>query len=147
MKRCVEMRQLVFTLLMAAAVIPAYAGEGIDVFTPGTIEYRQDERVPGVAAAVISGDPRKGYYTLRIKFAPGTKIQAHTHPDERTVTVLSGTYYLGVGARFDESLLQGYGPGTVVVVPAGTAHFVQTKVEEVIVQEAGPGPTGITLTE
>jgi len=46
-----------------------------------------------------------------VKFPPGFKVMPHFHPDERTVVVLSGTWYMGVGEEWDESKMKGYPPG------------------------------------
>ncbi|MGH8677112.1 MAG: hypothetical protein ACREUQ_02020 [Burkholderiales bacterium] len=55
-------------------------------------------------------------------------------------------YFSGAGESFSESAIRGYQPGTVIVVPAGAAHFSWSRDGEVVVQESGFGPTGITLT-
>ncbi|MEK6211372.1 MAG: hypothetical protein AABM64_13560 [Pseudomonadota bacterium] len=46
----------------------------------------------------------------------------------------------------DAGALKGYGPGTVIVVPAGAPHFSACKDGVAVVQESGVGPTGITMT-
>jgi hypothetical protein len=64
--------------------------------------------------AVLYGDPTKAdVYVTRIKLAPGLKVTPHWHPDPwRTVVVLSGTLYFGVGEQWDESKLKAYPAGT-----------------------------------
>lgn len=119
----------------------------VAVLAPGDIRYVEDAKVPGVGVAVVAGDPRTGYYTLRVRFAAGVKVPAHAHPDDRTVTVLSGTYYFGVGNRYDERGLAAHGPGTVIVVPRGVAHYAAAGEDEVVLQETGPGPTANTILE
>jgi len=132
------------TILLHAS--PAPAEDQITILTPETISYQADANAPDIKVAVVSGNPQNGFYTLRVKFPPGIKTPPHYHPDTRTVTVISGTYYFGEGAVFDGSKMQGYSPGTVIVVPAGRPHFSWAKDGEVIVHEAGVGPTGVTLT-
>jgi len=95
--------------------------------------------------AVVSGNPEDGFYTLRVKFPKGVKTPPHYHPDTRTVTVISGTYYFGEGVTFEPHKMQGYPPGTVIVVPAGKPHYSWAQDGEVIIHEAGIGPTGVTL--
>jgi quercetin dioxygenase-like cupin family protein len=47
---------------------------------------------PGITIAVAAGNPTaSGMYAIFVKFAPGAKALVHTHPDQRIVTVLSGT--------------------------------------------------------
>lgn len=79
----------------------AASAPSVAVLAPQDIRYVEDAKVPGVGVAIVAGDPRTGHYTLRVRFAAGVKVPAHAHPDDRTVTVLSGTYYFGVGDRYD----------------------------------------------
>src|SRR3974390_2116613 len=66
---------------------------------------------PGPAAlpkseemAVIAGDPGKeGPYVYRIRVPAGYKVQPHTHPADENVTVISGTFNIAMGDKFDES--------------------------------------------
>jgi quercetin dioxygenase-like cupin family protein len=129
------------------ALADAVSGPAVTILEPADVRYVEDARVSGVGVAVVSGDPRSGFYTLRVRFAPGVKVPAHLHPDDRTVTVLSGTYYFGVGDRFDADGLAAHGPGTVIVVPKGIAHYAAAGDEEVVLQEAGGGPTANSIVE
>ena len=64
-------------------------------------------RVAGSQTVVLKGDPKKsGLYTLLVRLPPNTKIQAHSHKDDRTVFVLSGDFYIGYGREFDEAALK-----------------------------------------
>lgn len=125
----------------------ATSAPSVAVLAPQDIRYVEDARVPGVGVAVVAGDPRTGHYTLRVRFAAGVKVPAHAHPDDRTVTVLSGVYFFGVGDRYDDRGLSAHGPGTVIVVPKGIAHYAAAGEEEVVLQESGPGPTANTILE
>lgn len=127
-------------------VSPAFA-EQVVVREPTSIEFTRDARLPGVSVAVVAGDPSNGPYTMRVRFAPDTEVPPHTHPDARTVTVLSGTYYFAVGERFDAAALRPYAAGTVIIVPAGVAHFVASRDGEVVLQESGVGPTGSSVVK
>ncbi len=47
--------------------------------------------VAGIRTTVVMGDPsRAGPYTIRLSIPANTKIQAHTHRDNRTAVVVSG---------------------------------------------------------
>ena len=79
---------------------------------------------PGVRMAVIVGDPaRPGPYVIRVKVPMGTRMMPHRHPEDRIYTVMSGVFYIGLGAEFDESRLTAFAPGSVIVLPGGQAHF------------------------
>ncbi|MBL8481000.1 MAG: cupin domain-containing protein [Rhodocyclaceae bacterium] len=131
-------------LLMACQFDAVAADDAIRILRPEAIAYQTDPALPGVSFAVVSGNPAGGAYTLRARFAPGTRLPAHTHPDTRTTTVLAGKYFFAAGERYDEAALLPYGPGTVIVIPAGAAHFAATRDEEAVVQESGSGPTATT---
>jgi quercetin dioxygenase-like cupin family protein len=95
----------------------------------------------------VYGDPTKaGVFVTRVKFAPGFKVMPHWHPDEvRTVVVLSGTLYFGLGEQWDESKLKTYPTGTFFSEPSKTPHYAWAKDGEVILQITGVGPSGTTL--
>src|SRR5450755_2592106 len=62
---------------------------------------------PGAQSAYLLGAPDKAApYAYRVKFPPNFKVQAHSHPENRTYTVLSGTFYQGLGDKFDEAKLK-----------------------------------------
>lgn len=137
--------RLISAGLLVLACAAASAAE-VKIIAPGAITYKADASIPGVAVALIDGDPKSGPYTVRAKFSPNVKIPAHFHPDARIVTVISGIYHFGDGDKYDEGTIKGYGPGTVIIVPANAPHFAGTGEDGAIVQESGTGPTGITLT-
>jgi hypothetical protein len=66
-------------------------------------------------------------------------------PDQRIVTVISGTYYFAAGTEFDESKLKPMKTGTTLIVPANAPHYAQPKNGETIVQEIGIGPSGTNI--
>jgi len=98
----------------------------------------------GVQTLVVKGDPSKpGLYTIRLRIAPNTKIQAHSHPDDRVATVVSGTWYFGYGHEFNEAALKALPPGSFYTEPPGVDHFAMTR-DQVVVEITGVGPTGTT---
>jgi len=104
--------------------------------------------VSGIQTRVLKGDPNKmGLYTIQLTVPANTTIQAHTHPDDRVATVVSGTWNIGYGSRFDEKKLKALAPGSFYTEPPGGAHFARTGNQEVVLQITGFGPTGTTYTE
>lgn len=134
-------------LLVSVGVATAAGPAAVRVIAPEALVYTPDAKVPGAEIAVVAGDPKSGPYTIRARFAASATTPAHRHPDERTVTVLSGRYLFATGERYDAKALTAYAPGTVIVVPANTPHFSAALDEETIVQESGTGPTGLELVE
>jgi len=82
----------------------------------------------------------------RVKFPAGQVVQAHSHPDDRIYTVISGTWYIGWGEKFDESKLTALPPGSLYTEPAKVTHFITTK-EDVVVQVSGTGPTATDFVD
>jgi anti-sigma factor ChrR (cupin superfamily) len=94
----------------------------------------------GRQRAYLSGDSSKGGDWIdRVKIPGGARVLAHTHPDDEVVTVIEGTWYLGVGERFDETKLKGYPAGSFILIPADVPHFLATRDGPVIVQASGHG--------
>ena len=61
----------------------------------------------GIQTVILKGDPTKaGLYTMLLRLPPNTKIQAHSHKDDRTAVVLSGVWYFGYGREFNEAALK-----------------------------------------
>ena len=104
--------------------------------------------VNGIQTRVLKGDPNKpGLYTIQLTVPANTKIEAHTHPDDRVATVISGTWYIGYSSRFDEKKLKALTPGSFYTEPPSVAHFARTGNRSVVIQITGYGPTGTTYTE
>ena len=98
----------------------------------------------GIQSAVIEGDPTKaGPFTMRLKLPANYKVPPHWHPAIEHVTVLSGSFYMGLGETFDESKARKLSVGGFAVMQIGTRHFALTK-EEAVIQLHGVGPWGIT---
>jgi len=97
--------------------------------------------IKGCDLAPVAGDPSAegAPFVLRIRCADGTKIPAHWHPTDENVTVLKGTFLVGMGEAFDEAKLQTMNVGNFVVVPKEMRHFATCK-GETIVQVHGAGP-------
>src|ERR1043166_8698681 len=95
---------------------------------------------PGAKFVVLEGAPTKpGPFVFRVKVPDGYKIPPHTHPKSERVTVISGTFNLGMGDRFDATKTEALPAGTYGTWPAGMKHFVWTK-GETVVQFHGDGP-------
>jgi quercetin dioxygenase-like cupin family protein len=94
----------------------------------------------GAKAAMLDGDPGKtGPFTIRLQMPTGYKVPPHTHPTTEAITVLSGTFAMGTGPKFDEAAGHEMTAGAFASMPAGTQHFAWCKTECVIqVNSTGP---------
>ena len=118
----------------------------VQVALPDDIGWQENSDIAGVESAIALGNPSNSeLYVLFGKMSPDTPFPAHSHPDDRITTVLSGVMYYGIGETFDPAQVQAYPAGSVVYTPAGTPHFMQTREAETIMQETGFGPTGMTF--
>jgi hypothetical protein len=110
--------------------------------------WRANPTLPGVSSAVGVGNPAQpGLYAMFGRMERGARFPPHTHPDGRLTTVIYGTMYLGMGDVFDESNVVAYAQGSVVFTPANAAHYMWAKDGVVIMQEAGAGPTAMTISK
>lgn len=113
--------------------------------TPGEINWQDGPAsLPrGAQIVVLEGDPSmEGPFTMRLKMPDGYRIPPHTHPKTERVTVLSGTFRVGMGDKFDATALRALPTGSVGIIPVGMRHFAQAEGETVI-QLHGTGPWDI----
>jgi len=97
----------------------------------------------GAMIAVLEGNPNKeGPFVFRVKVPDGYRVPPHTHPKTERVTVISGTFYIGMGDKFDETKTRPLPAGAFGHWPSGMKHFVWTKGETVL-QFHGTGPWSI----
>jgi len=106
---------------------------------PGNILWKP--LFPGSELAVVSGDPDKtgAPFVIRIKNQDGLKVPPHWHPGDEHITVIAGTFVVGMGSTFDPSVGQELTVGAYMLVPKQMPHFAWAK-GEVIIQVHGIGP-------
>jgi quercetin dioxygenase-like cupin family protein len=96
----------------------------------------------GISIASVSGTEKSnGMYIYRVRFPKGHKIMPHYHSDERVVTVISGSLYVGYGNVFDASKMKQLVAGGLWTEPKESVHFVWAKDGEVELQVVGFGPS------
>src|SRR5262245_62810191 len=98
----------------------------------------------GASFAVISGDPGKsGTFVVRLKMPAGYKIMPHWHPTDEHVTVLAGTFALGMGEKLDPAAAKELTAGGYALLPAEMRHYALAKTAAVV-QVHGMGPFQLT---
>lgn len=139
------MRAIRFVLSSALLTTVLIAGAqlaGPQPVLPETFKWFGPPNNPLLKGAwIIGGEKESGHYALRVTLLKGGKIPAHTHPDVRHSTVLSGTLYVGFGEVADEANLVAVPAGAVYTAPANVPHFLYAKDGDVVYQENGSGPT------
>jgi quercetin dioxygenase-like cupin family protein len=99
---------------------------------------------PGAQAAVLYGDPGKeGLFSLRLKLPKDYQIPPHTHPKPEIVTVICGTFRLGMGEKSDKSKGQALPAGSFFALPPDMAHFAYAD-EDTVIQLNSTGPWSLT---
>jgi len=102
---------------------------------------------PGAKIAVIEGPMNEAKpFTMRLRLPADYKVPAHSHSGIEHVTVISGTFNMGTGAKLDTKATRALGPGSVAIMQPGTRHFAWTK-DETVVQVHGVGPWTVTYVD
>jgi quercetin dioxygenase-like cupin family protein len=131
---------------MAAA--PLQAQEHV-MLAPDEIEWQAGPAsIPdGAEAAVLYGDPStEGPFALRLKLPEGYHIPPHTHPQPEIVTVISGTFHLGMGETAERDAAEALAAGSFFAFDPGMAHFAYND-EETVIQLTSVGPWALEYVD
>jgi len=110
--------------------------------------WKPNPRNTTLEASDLVGDSTKaGPYVQRVKFQPNNKVPPHTHPEDRTYVVISGTWYIGWGETYDPAKMIALPPGSFYTEPANVVHFVEARGEPVVLQISGNGPSATKKIE
>jgi hypothetical protein len=149
--------RLVQRLLQIATVITLFVWIGatqaadlnpaaITITPPDQLKWVSRE--DGNSTAVLFGDPNKpGMYGVLTKWSPGHMSRPHFHPNDRFITVISGTWWVGTGPKWDPATTKGLGPGTFVVHKGKEIHWDGAKDVECVLEIVGMGPATSTPAE
>jgi quercetin dioxygenase-like cupin family protein len=114
-----------------------------NAFTPDSIQWGPPPPfvAPGAQFAVIEGDPTasSGNYTVRLKMPAGYRIAPHWHPLRENVTVISGTFKVGMGDNFDTSKMGAFPAGSFAYLDPDMHHYAMAATD-VVVQIHGTAP-------
>ena len=139
---------------LAIAMIVPLGSARVPDLNPAAIAIQLPDKIHwtdhpiGAKEAVLLGDPSKpGLYIILVKWTAHHMSHPHWHPNDRYVTVISGTWWVGTGSKFD--------PESTVPVPAGTfvthfgkqIHYDGAKDGDVVLQIVGEGPQTATPAE
>lgn len=98
--------------------------------------------VAGIQTTILFGDPaRPGPYTISLRVPAHTVIAAHTHRDNRSAVVVSGTWWFGYGRLNTTDKLKPLVAGSFYTEPGGEPHFARTGDQAALVYITGVGPT------
>jgi len=139
--------------IIIAAVLAAGSAHAVEldpkavVYTlPENIKWVVNERA-GNAQAVIAGDPTKpGLYVVLTKWLAGNHFsRPHFHPNDRFITVIKGTWWVGSGPNFDPAnSTVPVTAGSVVTHYGKQVHYDGAKDEDAVLMIVGDGPATST---
>ncbi|MBX3561848.1 MAG: cupin domain-containing protein [Sphingomonas sp.] len=102
---------------------------------------------PGPRVSVLYGNPgAPEMFVLRMKLPAGYRLPPHRHERHEIVTVISGTFHLGLGEDGDRARTTPLAAGGFFAVPPGMAHYGYTD-EETVIQLNTIGPGGIAYVD
>ena len=145
------MRAIQLALVSAAFLWMGSVKADVD---PKVLSYKLPKQMTwhttasGANEAVVYGDPEKpGLYIILVKWAPHKMSHPHFHPNDRLVTVLSGTWWIGSGPKYDPASTVPMPPGSFVTHFAKQIHYDGAKDEECMLEIVGQGPATSTPAE
>jgi anti-sigma factor ChrR (cupin superfamily) len=103
------------------------------VYAPSEIKWQDGPASipPGAKLALLEGNPAKeGPFVMRLKLPDGYRIPPHTHPKAERLTVISGTFNIGMGEKFDEKAFQ--------AMPAGNNKGTRTNGINLVLRSCPP---------
>ena len=141
------MRKLALCLMLAALTFSAAPKKSMKapshiVMAASAIQWGDaPPSLPkGAKLAVLEGDPsKKGFFVIRIKGPDGYRVPAHWHPTRETLTIISGTFHLGMGDTLDTSKGDAMPAGAFGYPDAKMNHYAWME-GDTEVQVEGQGP-------
>jgi len=119
--------------------------KAIAIEMPKDIRWQKGD---GSESAVLVGDPNKpGLYVMLQKWLPHNNSHPHFHQNDRYITVLSGTWWVNTGTKYDPAGFTPLPAGSFVVHKAKQVHYDGARDEECILEIVGMGPATSTPAE
>jgi hypothetical protein len=111
----------------------------LTLLTPDQIPWKDNGNN---LTANLAGDPTKdGMYVQMLRWKKGNSSRPHSHPNDRYIMVLDGTWWVGSGDKFDQANLSvPMKPGTFVTHYAKGVHWDCAHDEETTIVIYGMGP-------
>jgi len=103
----------------------------------------------GNRSTVLAGDPAKpGLYIVMNKWLKGNNFsKPHFHPNDRFITVLQGTWWVGSGRKWDPNNSVPMRAGTFVTHFGKQVHWDGAKDEDALILIVGEGPATSTRVD
>jgi len=136
-------KRLLIAFLACASALLAQSGTPQNAFAPEQIKWGPAPPfvASGAQLAVLEGDPTAstGDFTIRLKMPDGYKIAPHFHPKRENVTVVSGSFKVGMGDKFDEGKMMNFPAGSFAYLDPDMHHYAMAS-GPTVVQVHGMSP-------
>ena len=142
-----------FRLVAAAIVFAGVFSVNAAPPDPKVLAYQLPDKInwtgnEGAKQAVLAGDPSKpGLYVVLTKWLPHHMSRPHFHPNDRYIYVISGTWWVGTGSKYDPDSTSPIPAGSFVTHYGKQIHYDGAKDEEVTLEIVGMGPATSTPAE
>ena len=128
--------------LLLAPVAVAHAEidpKSITIVPFDQLKFGGDPTKPQIAT--VFGDANKpGLYGIVIKWPPHSNSRPHSHPNDRYITVLSGTWWIDTGPKFRPEAMVPMKPGSFIIHHANEIHYDGAKDDPAMIYIVGMGP-------
>jgi hypothetical protein len=136
------------------AIVVSLGSAKVTDLNPAAIGYKLPDQIiwtdepSGAKIAVVQGDPSKpGLYIVLVRWTAHHMSHPHFHPNDRFITVLSGTWWVGTGTKFDPDSTVALPPGTFVTHFGKQVHYDGAKDGDAVLEIVGEGPAMATPAE
>jgi quercetin dioxygenase-like cupin family protein len=143
---------LILALAASATVSAAsgpYAGldpKAIAIQLPVDLQWKANGN--GAETVALMGDASKpGMYVILVKWTAHHNSRPHFHPNDRFITVLSGTWWVNTGRNYDPDHMLPVPAGSFVTHYGNQVHYDGAKDGDVILEIVGMGPETPTAAE
>ena len=121
--------------------LPSSTSSVIAVTLGPDIDWKPATSIPrGAMYCLLKGPMNEANgFIVWIKYPKDYMVPPHRHGTTEHFTVLSGRYNFGIGATFDMTKTRAMPPGSLVILPPDTWHYLWTDCETVV-QIHGNGP-------
>ena len=104
-------------------------------------DIRWTDSATGAETVTLAGDESKpGLYVILVKWKAHHNSRPHFHPNDRFITVLSGTWWVNTGRKYDPDGMKPVPAGSFVTHYKNEVHYDGAKDADVILEIVGMGP-------
>jgi quercetin dioxygenase-like cupin family protein len=139
--------------LLCSVALPAAQGpfasldpKAIAIQLPADLKWKGNP--DGAETVALVGDASKpGLYVVLTKWTAHHNSRPHFHPNDRFITVLSGTWWVNTGRNYDPDGMKPVPAGSFVTHYAKEVHYDGAKDGDVVLEIVGFGPATATPAE